>query len=170
MESETSKCRARLAPFCVGSGLDIGFGGDAIVPHAITMDMPKPYTSVGGAAQQLSGDCRNLYWFRPGFLDFIFSSHLLEDFDYMTQAKILKEWLRVLRIGGRVVLYQPDERRYREHCRTTGQPYNEAHKEPGYSLAGFKSRVIEWAALPVKVMHESPAVEIYSWEIVLEKS
>jgi len=41
--SETSKCRARLTPYCAGYGLDVGCGGDPIVGHALRMDLPTPY-------------------------------------------------------------------------------------------------------------------------------
>ena len=43
-QSETSKCRPRLAKFCVGYGIDIGPGGDPIVPAAIRVDLPNPYS------------------------------------------------------------------------------------------------------------------------------
>lgn len=167
--SETAQCRGRLAPFCTGMGLDVGFGGDPIAPHAITMDLPTPYTSVGKSPQHLSGDCRELYWFRNGVLDFIFSSHLIEDFEYLEQARIIKEWLRVLKVGGRIVLYQPDELVYSTHCRATGQPYNLAHKESDFSLATFKDKVLKWGGFNVAIDYENPQVETYSWEIVIRK-
>ena len=78
--SETSKCRARLSPFCLGYGLDLGFGGDPINTAAIRVDTPKPYAYTGDAPVQLGGDARVLHWFRDGVRDYIYSSHLLEDF------------------------------------------------------------------------------------------
>src|ERR1700726_3531099 len=39
--SETSRHRALLQKFCVGCGIDIGFGGDPITPDAIRMDLPS---------------------------------------------------------------------------------------------------------------------------------
>ena len=35
--SETSAVRDLLAPYCAGDGLDLGYGGDPIVPHAIAL-------------------------------------------------------------------------------------------------------------------------------------
>ena len=52
-QSETSKCRARLAPHCSGSGVDLGPGGDPITPHAIRVDLPHPYAHVGTLPVQL---------------------------------------------------------------------------------------------------------------------
>ncbi len=61
MPGETSKCRERMQRYCVGYGLDVGYGGDPIVPSAITVDLPKPYTNVGGSPLNLGGDARNLF-------------------------------------------------------------------------------------------------------------
>lgn len=109
--SETSKCRARLAPYCAGYGIDAGFGGDPIVDHAIRIDRPRPYTDVGSASVQLGGNATRLEWFRDGTLDFVYSSHLLEDFE--DTESVLREWLRVLRPGGRLILFCPDEQEFR---------------------------------------------------------
>ena len=91
--SETSRSRTTLAPFCEGYGVDLGFGGDPIAPHAIRVDLPRPYTAVGDLSVQLGGDATDLVWFRDGVLDFVYSSHLLEDFD--DTERVLREWLRV---------------------------------------------------------------------------
>ena len=118
--SETSKCRGRLATYCTGCGVDLGFGGDPINEAAIRVDLPQPYAHTGSLPVQLPGDASRLPWFRDGVLDYVYSSHLLEDFDD-TKA-VLSEWLRVLKPGGRLVLFCPDERVFREYCRRTGQP------------------------------------------------
>lgn len=171
--SETSQCRSRLAPYCVGMGIDIGFGGDPIVPQAITMDLPKPYAETGTHPQNLSGTAMDLRWFNDGVLDFVYSSHLIEDFPYKDQCLLIYEWFRVLAVGGRIVLYCPDEQVYRAHCKASGQPYNEAHKNADYSLLSFHTNVLNKLAkdqdLRFKVLHQNELVEIYSWELVLEK-
>src|SRR4051812_3625456 len=89
--SETSKHRDVLAPFCVGYGVDVGFGGDPITEVAIRMDLPEPYAAAGRAPVQLGGDARDLRWFRDGALDFVYSSHVLEDFDEHETAPVLRE-------------------------------------------------------------------------------
>jgi SAM-dependent methyltransferase len=164
--SETSKCRARLAPFCGGYGLDLGFGGDPIVPHAIGMDMPRPYSDVGRLPVQLGGDATKLVWFADDVLDFVFSSHLLEDF--VDVAPILREWLRVLKPGGRLIIFCPDEQAYRRHCAATGQPYNTHHVHADFSLA-FVKRELATLGIPHRIVHENALVDVYSWEIVVEK-
>lgn len=166
MPSETSKCRARLAGFCAGYGLDLGFGGDPIVPHAIGVDLPAPYTAVGRRPNQLAGDATRLVWFADDTLDFVFSSHLLEDFQDI--GAVLREWLRVLRPGGRLILFCPDEQIYRRHCAATGQPYNTHHVHAEFSLA-FVKRELSRLQVPHRVLHEQLLVDVYSWELVVEK-
>ena len=163
--SETSKCRTRLAPFCQGYGLDLGFGGDPITTGAIRVDAPLPYATTGSMSIQLGGDATRLHWFRDGVLDYIYSSHLLEDFE--DTGSVLREWLRVLKPGGRLVLFCPDEQVYRKHCRETGQIYNEHHKHADFSLEKVKGILL--AIGGVQFLHETPLIDIYSWELVAEK-
>ncbi|HUL52738.1 MAG TPA: class I SAM-dependent methyltransferase, partial [Opitutaceae bacterium] len=164
--SETSKCRARLAPYCTGCGVDVGCGGDPILPQALRVDLPQPYARYSDLPVQLGGDASQLRWFADGQLDFVFSSHVLEDF--ADTRTVLREWLRVLRPGGRLVLYCPDEQVYRAHCAATGQPYNQHHVHADFSLA-FVKRALDGLG-PLRILYEAALVEIYSWELVVEKT
>ena len=164
--SETSKCRSRLAHYCKGYGLDLGFGGDPITPNAIRVDLPTPYTAVGKAPVQLGGDASKLIWFRDECLDFVYSSHLLED--YEDTESVLREWLRVLKPGGHLVTFCPDEQVYRKHCVATGQPYNTAHKHADFSLE-FVKRILEKIGQSTNI-YENPLVDVYSWDLACKKS
>jgi len=167
-QSESSICRERLKKFCLGDGLDIGFGGDPIVPSAITIDLDIPYAEVGRSPQNLHGDARNLYWFKEEVLDYVYSSHLLEDFQEEETGPVLIEWLRVIKPGGFLILYCPDEQKYREHCRLTGQGYNEAHKVSNFSL-DYVKRVLAALGIAYTIAHENAYVDKYSFEIVIRK-
>lgn len=164
-QSESSKCRTRLAPFCSGYGIDLGFGGDPIVPHAIRIDFPAPYTSVGKWPVQIGGDASQLNWFRDDVLDFVFSSHLLEDF--MDTRGVLIEWLRVLKPGGRLILYCPDEERYRAYCRRTGAFHNPNHKHAHFSLEYVRGLIDQIGR--TRTLHQLARAEEYSWDLVVEK-
>ena len=163
--SETSLCRDRLSKYCQGDGLDLGFGGDPIVPSAITVDLPQPYTSVGSAPQNLHGDATDLRWFKDGTLDYLFASHLLEDFT--DTETILREWLRVIKPSGYLILYCPDEQVYSNHCKQTGQPYNLAHKIKDFSLKYVRGILEKIGG--VEIIHENSLVETYSFELVAKK-
>jgi len=164
-KSETSKCRARLAPFCAGYGLDLGFGGDPITEQSIRIDLPQPYAYTGSAPVQLGGDAAHLHWFQDGVLDYVYSSHLLEDFPD-TEA-VLREWLRVLRPGGNLVIFCPDEEMYLTYCRRARLMHNENHRHADFSLP--KVREILRRIGGVTFIHENPLVDIYSWELVAQK-
>jgi len=164
--SETSKCRQRLSPFCAGSGIDIGAGGDPIVPTAVIVDLPSPYTTVGRKSVQLGGDARDLHWFKDGVLDYAFSSHVLEDFEQ--PEMVIREWLRVLRPKGRLILYCPDQQRYLTYCRKHRHTINPHHFHSDFSLAFVLNRLP--AEIPCEVEYQNAEVDDYSWELVLLKS
>ena len=163
--SETSRCRESLSRFCVGDGMDIGFGGDPIVPHAICMDLPDPYARYEDHVQHLHGTADKLGWFRDGVLDWVYSSHVLEDFE--DTGKVLAEWIRVVKPGGHVVLYLPDEQTYRAHCRRQGKPPNAHHVHEHFGLPYMKEILSRRA--DVEIVHEAFPVGIYSFELVLRK-
>lgn len=143
--SETATCRERLAKYCVGTGVDLGFGGDPITPAAICIDRDER----SGARSHhdhpmpthIVGDIWNLQWFQDGALDYIYSSHALED-AINTQA-VLSEWMRVVRPGGLLVLFLPDQKTYEAYCRKEGSSPNAAHVHADFSLEFVKSRLPE---------------------------
>jgi len=127
--SETAKHRYLFLPYCQGNGLDIGFGGDPIVDTAITFDLPERYSHVGDKPQHIKGNAQSLYMFNDKSLDYIYSSHCIEDF--IDTWGVLVEWLRVLKIGGLLCLLFPDEKIYR----TRTPIRNIEHKHNDFSLA-----------------------------------
>jgi hypothetical protein len=168
--SETAASREILAPYCSEPwGVDLGYGGDPIVPHAITFDMPRPYTSVGSARQILKGDVRDLSCFQDGALDWVYSAHLLEDFSYSELANTIVPGIyRILRVGGLFVTNCPDQQRFLAHCARTGQGLNMAHLEPDFSLETFKVHVLGMTG-PWEPVREVPEHGAYSWLSVVRK-
>ncbi len=108
---EAKKCVWEVAPYLRGTGLDVGAGVFKILPHAISIDNCnhemfghniKPDVRVETAER--------LPMFASQGMDFVFSSHLLEHIeDYKAT---LKEWWRVLKLGGHLALYLPHKSFY----------------------------------------------------------
>ena len=149
MQSETSKYLALVTKYCVGNGCDIGSGGSPVVPTAIQVELPlDQYTKYRGgdihrSPIQWHGDGRQLP-FKDKTLDYVFSSHLLEDF--LHWKPILIEWTRVLKKGGHLVILIPDKERWQAALRK-GQPPNCAHQHEGY--VGELSRYAKFLGLKV---------------------
>lgn len=166
--SETKAARPILAKFCEGVGIDIGFGGSAIVPTAITFDMNKGYCdSLEGHRQILRGDCKSFPYICDEAFDYVYSSHLLEDFSYKELIPILREWRRILRKDGLLITNCPDQQKFLAHCAKTGQPLNLAHKEQDFSLNKFRdiaNKAGSWEEVFVE-----PNAGAYSWYLVLRK-
>lgn len=169
MSSETSNCRGRLQKYCVGMGLDLGFGGDPISPRSIALDLPTPYCIVGNSPQHLSGDARSLYWFNDAVLDYVYSSHLLEDFPASETVKILSEWLRVIKKGGLLILYCPNQHLYLLNCQKRKSPPNNAHKIYHFGLAYVVKILQNSFEGQYSLELANEPVDDYSFELVLSK-
>jgi len=114
---ETTKARERriregfFEKYTLGKGLDIGFGGDPIVEGVRGWDFEH------GDAQYLKG-------INDNYFDFVYSSHTLE---HMVDAGIaLKNWYRVVKPGGYLVLSIPHRDLY-EKKRNLPSRFNDNH-------------------------------------------
>jgi len=117
-QGETSKARQRrtrekfFERYCNGRGLDIGFGGDLLTPNCVGWDFEH------GDAQYLKGIIESKF-------AFVYSSHSLE---HMTNPDIsLKNWWRVIKRGGYLILYVPHRDLY-EKRKTLPSRWNPDHK------------------------------------------
>lgn len=98
--------------YCHGEGLDVGYGGDVIVPNCAGWDFQN------GDAQYLAGIDDESF-------DFVYSSHCLE---HMYDVRIsLQNWFRVVRKGGYLLLAIPHRDLY-EKKTTLPSRWNLDHK------------------------------------------
>ena len=115
---ETAKAHDRrkregfFEKYCSGEGLDIGYGADLIVPDCSGWDFRN------GDAQYLSGIADESF-------DFVYSSHCLEHMYDVPVA--LKNWFRVVRKGGYLILAIPHRDLY-EKRRQLPSRWNGDHK------------------------------------------
>ena len=95
-----------------GYGIDIGFGGDPIAPNCRGWDIED------GDAQYLKGIKDNSF-------DFVYSSHTLEHMS--DPAMSLRNWWRVLKTNGYLILYIPHRDLY-EKKKNLPSKWNPDHK------------------------------------------
>lgn len=133
--TESEKYVHLTRQYLVGNGVDIGCGSNPVVPWAIALDLPpKEYAwyhsnHEPGRCIQWGGDARSLP-FKDGTCDFVYSSHLIEDFADWTP--ILREWTRVVKPGGYLVIMLPDRELWGEAIRK-GQPPNCEHRHESFA-------------------------------------
>jgi hypothetical protein len=163
--SETTSARQILAPYCVGNGLDIGAGGDPILSTSVCVDKVKD----GVVPTHLVGDACCLFWFKDEVLGYVYSSHCLEDFN--DTAATLLEWLRVIRVGGNLVLFLPDQQAYLKHCLAYEGKINAAHSHQDFSLSFVMDRLTEIGITPADIVYSEwpfPG-NAYSFALVVRK-
>lgn len=118
VKGETSKAHSRrlkegfFEKYCFGKGLDIGFGGDLIMPDAQGWDFEH-------------GDAQYLQGLKDNSFDYVYSSHTLE---HVYDVKVtLVNWFRVLKPGGYLILYIPHRDLY-EKKKELPSRFNETHQ------------------------------------------
>jgi len=104
---EAEKIKYLTVPYTHGTGLDVGCGPSRIWPQSIGIDR---WVSDQGAS--VVCDVADLSLFADKSMDYVFSSHVLEDFAEGDSVKILTEWWRPIKSGGHLILYLPHEKLY----------------------------------------------------------
>ena len=112
--NEAGKIRWELVKWTRGRGLDIGCGPEKAFPHFIGVDNNADAGLFGIQAKPdiFIEDAQDLRLFASEQYDFVFSSHLLEHIPFDNVVKCLKEWMRVIKNDGYLILYLPDETLY----------------------------------------------------------
>lgn len=143
--NESAKIRWELVPYTRGRGLDVGCGPVKAFDHFIGVD--NGHHEMFG--QRIKPDIRvdtaeKLDVFASGSMDFVYSSHLLEHIPFAAVPKTLREWWRVLKHGGYLVLYVPDEDEYPK-CREPERGIEEFERgcNPDHKWNVNRDRVIE---------------------------
>ncbi len=124
--NESAKIKYEIVEYTRGKGLDLGCGPFKAFPHFIGVDNGHHAREFGW---QMRPDVHvdtveDLGLFASESMDFVFSSHTLEHIN--DTLATLKEWYRVVKPGGYLVLYLPHADLYPN----IGQPgANPDHKQ-----------------------------------------
>jgi ADP-heptose:LPS heptosyltransferase/SAM-dependent methyltransferase len=157
---EVEKCRHRLLQYCEGQGLDLGCGGKKIKTTAIGCDIGKGADSVADFSIDLEG---GLTLFASDTFDFVFSSHYLEH--VKNPVGILREWFRVIRPGGNLVLYLPHRDLYPRIGQKGANPDHKNDFEPA-DIVRIMEEIGSYKILVNEIHAEN---DEYSFELVFNK-
>lgn len=109
---ESKKIVWEVAPYLRGQGIDVGAGSFKVLPHAISVDngCDNHMFGIDFKADITVKSAEEMPIFGTHTLDWVYSSHLLEHLE--KPEKALKEWWRVLKPKGLLILYLPHEDLY----------------------------------------------------------
>jgi ADP-heptose:LPS heptosyltransferase/predicted SAM-dependent methyltransferase len=107
--NEARKCKYDIVRYTRGKVLDLGSGPWKPFPHFISIDTRDEWTDLPWNPDIIM-DATRLSIFASNSLDAAFSSHLLQIVD--DPFKVLKEWWRVIKPGGYLILYLPHKELY----------------------------------------------------------
>lgn len=96
-----------MEKFCRGLGLDVGCGTNRLSPTVMTTDW-FPHADADLIWNCVHEGGRYIYPFRDNRFDFIFASHVLEDFAPDEIQWVMDEWLRMIKPNGYLVILVPD--------------------------------------------------------------
>ena len=157
---ESAKCRYRIISLLSEkTGIDLGCGDEKVVPTAIGIDR-------GGKAVNLKADLsqpKALSFFSDKSFDYVFSSHLLEDL-YDTEG-ILKEWWRLVKPNGHLILYLP----HKDFYPNIGQPganINHKHDFIGQDILDILDKFASYKLISLTNHNED---DEYSFELIVQK-
>ena len=162
--NEAAKIRWEAVPYMRGRVLDIGCGPYKCFPHFIGIDNGHHWGTHGADVKVEDGGKLDL--FATCSCDAVFSSHLLEHFDYDKVPNVLHEWMRVIKPGGHLMLYLPAEGDYP----SVGHPHANADHRWNVSydklVAAMEKVPASWDLVDYQDRHES---DEYSHWFVFKK-
>ena len=109
-DNEQSNIAPHVVRYLQGRCLDLGCGQQTVWPTLIGMDNAGTFRH--GTDGMIRGDIADLSLFADNSIDGIFSSHAIEDFPEDDIPALFREWTRVLKVGGYLVLYVPSANLY----------------------------------------------------------
>jgi predicted SAM-dependent methyltransferase len=156
---ESSKIRWELVSYMQGKCLDIGSGPYKVFPHFSGVDNGHHWGNKWTDIRV--DDAANLSQLGSASWDLAYSSHLLEHFHYEKVSAVLAEWMRVVKSGGYLILYVPDEDQYPK----VGEPTaNEDHKwNVNYDrvIAAMEKLECGWDLIDYQVRSETDEYSLF---------
>jgi ADP-heptose:LPS heptosyltransferase/predicted SAM-dependent methyltransferase len=118
---ESLKIKYDIVPYTRGRVLDLGSGTCRTYNHFITVDSMEDWNELN-RRPDIVCDVSDLSMFASGQFDSVFSSHVLEHLKDTESA--LKQWFRVIKNNGYLVLYLPHRDFYPNIGKEGSNPYH----------------------------------------------
>jgi ADP-heptose:LPS heptosyltransferase len=156
---EASKIRWETVPYFHGRILDIGCGPYKTFPHWTGVDNGHHWGNIGAFEKIETAEKLDIFSSRS--CDGVFSSHLLEHIPYENVPNTLREWTRVIKDGGHLMLYLPDEDEYPK----VGHKYANADHKWDINYAKLMSQMDKvergWDLIDYQVRHENDEYSLW---------
>lgn len=164
---ESDKVAHLVVKYLQGRFLDIGCGQRTCWPTAIGVDSGHHF---GRGAATVQSDGSDLSMFAYASMDGVFSSHMLEHVERSKVPAYLREWARVLKVGGHLVLYVPNSNDYPKVGQPGANPSHLWDIFPGDIEAILKSMVGDGFGWELRESEVRSAGNEYSLLIVARKT
>lgn len=145
--AEATKVRFDVLPYIGHNGFDLGCGPHKVYPHFVGLDSCVDTRLFGTPMQPdlVVPNCAELPMFAPDIMDTVFSSHLLEHIvDYKSA---LREWWRVLKADGHLILYLPHADLYPNIGQPGANPDHKHDFRPEDIIAAMEEVAGDWDLL-----------------------
>lgn len=164
--NETGKIRWEVIPYTRGRGLDVGCGPQKLWATSIGVDSGIDTELFGiQMAPDVRTEAHDLSMFADGSMDYVFSSHCLEHIQDFKRA--LKEWWRVIKDNGHLVLYLPHKALY-PNIGTKGSNPDHKHDFTESDIIKAMSEIAPgWLLLEKQQRNDD---QEYSFLVVFQKS
>lgn len=155
----------KILPYAFGDGLDIGCGGRSINKEIDRLDIdPKKEPDILCSMDKIPV-ADELY-------DFVVAQHALEHIE--NQEKAIKEWLRIIKKGGFILIIHPDlqhtgkQKPLAENEGLQSDQYNLHYHER--TLNEFRNWIHPLQNLGFTIVEYGPALKNWSFYFVLRKN
>jgi len=161
--NESGKIKWEMVKWTRGKGLDIGCGPRKTYPHFIGIDnrVDAGLYNIPITPDVTVANADDLSLFASGSMDFCLSSHLLEHFEYEHVPAVLKEWMRVIKHRGFLLVYLPDEDEYPKVGEPGGNPDHKWNVSYERLIEAMRASGTSWDLVDFQKRNQATEYSLY---------